>query len=303
MRSRQIVVGLFELATLPARTAIAEQRFRAAQFRTAEAVLRLAAEARREYYRAIAANQQVAFMQQALGTAETASELAKQLGESGSLNKLEQAREHAFYQELGAQLARARIEQKVARERLIRQLGLWARDIDFRLPNSLPALPPRIASAQDIERRALERRVDLQALRHDLNAVAGQFGLTNATRFVSDIELAGLSSYERTTSVFSEGGETVVESERIKRRGLEIAFTIPIFDFGAVGVAMPRRPIWQQPTGSPSGPSTCAPRRARLTCATAATTTSRVTTKAASCRYRRRSRMRLCSSTAACSST
>lgn len=233
---RQIVIGLFELVTLPARAAIAQQQFRAAQFRTAEAVLRLAAETRREYYRALAANQQVAFMQQALGTAETASELAKQLGETGSLNKLEQAREHAFYQELGAQLARARIEQKVARERLIRQLGLWGRDIDFRLPNTLPPLPARIASAKDIERRALEKRVDLQALRNDLTGVASQFGLTNATRFVTDIELAGLSSYERSTSVFTEDGETVVESERIKRRGLEVEFTIPIFDFGAVGV-------------------------------------------------------------------
>src|SRR5918993_3518622 len=233
---RQILIGLFELATLPARAAVAEQRFRAAQFRTAEAVLRLAAETRREYYRTLAINQQVGFMQQALATAETASELAKQLGESGALNKLEQAREHAFYQELGAQLARARIEQKIQRERLIRQLGAWGRDVDFRLPNSLPPLPARIATAKDIERRALESRVDLQALRHDLNAVAGQYGLTSATRYVTDIELAGLSSYERSTSVFSEDGETVVESERIKRRGLEIEFTIPIFDFGAVGV-------------------------------------------------------------------
>lgn len=234
---RQILIGLFELATLPARTAIAEQRFRAAQFRTAEAVLRLAAETRREYYRAIAANQQVTFMQQALGTAETASELAKQLGESGALNKLEQAREHAFYQELGAQLARARIEQKVARERLTRQLGLWGRDIDFRLPSSLPPVPARIASAQDIERRALERRVDLQALRHDLNATAGQLGLTNATRLVSDIELAGTSNYERLKSFTpGEDGGIEVERETLKRRGFEVEFTIPIFDFGAVGV-------------------------------------------------------------------
>lgn len=233
---RQILIGLFELATLPARTAIAEQRFRAAQFRTAEAVLRLAGETRREYYRAIAANQQVAFLQQALGTAETASELAKQLGESGALNKLEQAREHAFYQELGAQLARARIEQKVARERLIRQLGLWGRDIDFRLPNSLPPLPGRIASAKDVERRALEQRVDIQALRHDLNAVAGQYGLTNATRFVTDIELAGLSSYERTTSLLVDQGGVEVERDAVKRKGLEVEFTIPLFDFGAVGV-------------------------------------------------------------------
>jgi outer membrane protein TolC len=233
---RQILIGLFELATLPARAAIAEQRFRSAQFRTAEAVLRLAAETRREYYRAIAANQQVAFMQQALGTAATASELAKQLGESGALNKLEQAREHAFYQELGAQLARARIEQKVARERLIRQLGLWGRDIDFRLPSSLPPLPARIASARDIERHALERRVDLVAMRHDLSAVAGQFGLTNATRFVTDIELAGISSYERAKSVTIDHGEIELEREVVKRRGLEVEFTIPIFDFGGTAV-------------------------------------------------------------------
>src|SRR5215207_1458154 len=130
---RQILIGLFELATLPQRAVIAEQRFRAAQFRTAEAVLRLAAETRRQYYRTVAANQQVNFLQQALATAESASELAKQLGETGALNKLEQAREHAFYTELGALLARARIQQKIERERLVRQLGLWGRDIDFRL--------------------------------------------------------------------------------------------------------------------------------------------------------------------------
>ena len=183
---RQILIGLFDLATLPQRAAIAEQRFRAAQFRTAEAVLRLAAEARRQYYRTVAANQQVGFLQQALATAESASELAKQLGETGALNKLEQAREHAFYTELGAQLARARIQQKIERERLVRQLGLWGRDIDFRLPGTLPPLPGRLTGAQEIEQQALQRRVDLEALRYDLHGVALQYGLSQATRFVTD---------------------------------------------------------------------------------------------------------------------
>ncbi|GGH15169.1 copper tolerance protein [Alsobacter metallidurans] len=233
---RQILVGLFELATLPARAAIAEQRFRAAQFRTAEAVLRLAAETRRQYYRTVAANQRVAFMQQALGTAAAASELAKQLGETGAMNKLEQAREHAFYQELGAQLARARIDQQVERERLIRQLGLWGRDIDFRLPASLPALPSAVPSARDVERRALEKRVDLQALRHDLDATAGQYGLAGATRFVSDVELAGLSNYERSKSVVEGPDGPQLERDKIRRRGLEVEFQIPIYDFGATGV-------------------------------------------------------------------
>lgn len=231
---RQILVGLFELVTLPGRAAIAEQRFRSAQFRTAESVLRLASETRRQYYRTIAANQQVAFLEEALATAEATSQLAQQLGESGALNKLEQAREHAFYAELGAQLARARIEQKVARERLTRQLGLWGREIDFRLPNALPPLPGGLASAKDIERRALETRVDLQALRADLNAVAGQHGLTGATRLISDIELAGLSKYDRKKSIDAADGK--VEREKLNRRGMEIAFQIPIYDFGEAGV-------------------------------------------------------------------
>jgi outer membrane protein TolC len=234
---RQIILGLFELATLPQRTAVAERRFRAAQFRTAEAVLRLAAETRRQYYRTIAANQQVGFLQEALGAAESASELARRLGESGALNKLQQAREHAFYVELGAQLARARIQQKVERERLIRQLGLWGRDIDFRLPGALQPLPSSLMTAQDIERRALERRVDLEVARLDLEAQARQFGLSQASRFVSDVELAGISSYEsKKTVTVDEHGETDIEKEKVRRRGVEIEFQIPIYDFGATGV-------------------------------------------------------------------
>jgi outer membrane protein TolC len=261
---RQIIIGLFELATLPARSAIAERRFRSAQFRNAEAVLRLGLETRRQYYRTVAANQQVAFLEQALASAESASELARQLGESGALNKLEQAREHAFYVETGAQLARARIEQRAARERLIRQLGLFGRDIDFRLPSNLPALPARLETGREIERRALEQRVDLKALRTELDATAGQFGLTSVTRLVNDFELALGNTYEREINVTpreEEGGEEAerepgkrrgrserrtvaprenggleVERDTVKRRGFEIEFPIPIYDFGTASV-------------------------------------------------------------------
>ncbi|MBJ6126874.1 TolC family protein [Microvirga splendida] len=105
------------------------------------------------------------------------------------------------------------------------------------LKNSDNGQPARIASAKDIERQALEKRVDLQALRNDLTGVASEFGLTSATRFVTDIELAGISSYERAKSfTTNEEGETEVEREVVKRRGLEIEFQIPIFDFGGTAV-------------------------------------------------------------------
>ena len=53
---RQVVGSLFALATLPARADIARDRFQNAQLRAAEAVLKLAADTRKQYYRSVAAN-------------------------------------------------------------------------------------------------------------------------------------------------------------------------------------------------------------------------------------------------------
>jgi outer membrane protein TolC len=217
---RRLIVSIISLATLPLRTEIARDRFRAAQFRATEATLRLAAETRRQYYRAVAANQQVGFLVQAKASTGALSELALRLGESGALNKLDQAREHALNAETEAQLARARLQQRIERERLIRQMGLWGADIEFKLPASLPALPPRTRTTREVETEALSRRVDLQVAKLELEALAKSLGLTQATRFTNDLELAGISSYERT------------ETDRTNKSGVEVGFEIPIFDFG-----------------------------------------------------------------------
>lgn len=223
--SYQAVVSLLELATLPARQEIAGRNWRAAQFRAAEQVLTLAAEARRQYYRSLAAGNSVAFLERALATADAASTLAKQLGETGALNKLEQAREHAFYGEIGAQLAKARIQQRVEREALVRRLGLWGPDLDFRLPGSLPALPRRLQAGGALEASALQKRVDLKVARLELEALAAQYHLGDATRFVSAFEFGLESNPERTTT--AEAG-----TDTVKRRGFSAEFTIPIYDFG-----------------------------------------------------------------------
>src|ERR1700731_221504 len=94
---RRIVGNILALATLPVRSEIAGERFRQAQLRAAEATLRAAAETRRTYYRSVAAVETAGFLDQAVATAQTAAELAKRLGESGAMNKLDQAREQVFH--------------------------------------------------------------------------------------------------------------------------------------------------------------------------------------------------------------
>lgn len=221
---RQVTQNILALLTLPRRRQIAEDGFKVAQLKAVEATLQTAAEARRTYYRAVAAAQTVRFLEQSRASADASSELAKKLGETGAMPKLEQAREHAFYAEVSGQLAVARLRQRSEREKLNRVLGLWGSTLAYRLPQKLPALPARPRTAPEIETEAVASRIDLQIARMNLVALAKDYGLTRATRFVDVLEASGVDRNE------------IKPGERTPRSGYELSFQIPIYDFGEVKV-------------------------------------------------------------------
>jgi outer membrane protein TolC len=220
---RRIVGDILALATLPVRADMASDRFHQAQLRAAEETLRVAAEARRNYYRAVASRQLATFLMKASSAAETAAKLARQLGETGALNKLDQAREQSFYVEIATQLIAARQRVASEREALIRSLGLWGNEIEFKLPQMLPAVPKRPMSLPAVEVDAVRRRVDLQIARIEVDTLAKSFGLTNATRFINLLDVAGVSRTQR-----EAGGA------RGTGGGVEIEFQVPVFDLGEV---------------------------------------------------------------------
>lgn len=222
---RQVVGDILALATLPFRSEIARQRFQQAQLRAAEDTLRLAAEVRRAYYRAVAANEMVGLLTDAKTTAESTAQLASKLGETGSLNKLDQAREQVFYAETTADLATARQDATSSRERLIRLLGLWNGDLGFQTPKQLPVLPKRPQSLPSIEADAVTHRIDLQIARIELDTLAKSLNLTEATRFVTLLDVAGISRKTQDP-----------EGAPFRERGFDIQFQIPIFDGGEVRV-------------------------------------------------------------------
>jgi outer membrane protein TolC len=218
---RRIVANILALATLPIRADIAADRFHQAQFRAADETLRLGAQARRNYYAAVAARQTVTFLAQANSAAETAAKLAEELSRTGAMNKLDLAREQSFNVELTAQLTAARQQAAAAREALVRSLGLADGDLAFRLPEALPALPRRLRNLPAIEAEAVRRRVDLQIARIEVDTLAKFYGLTDATRFINLLDVAGISRTQR-----DPGGPQGTGG------GVEVAFQVPIFDFG-----------------------------------------------------------------------
>ncbi|MCP1968948.1 outer membrane protein TolC [Bradyrhizobium elkanii] len=167
----------------------------------------------------------VALLTDAKATAESTAQLARKLGETGGMNKLDQAREQVFYAEITADLASARQNAASSRERLARLLGLWDGDLGFRIPDRLPPLPKQPLQQPSIEIAAVGHRVDLQIARMEIVALAKALDLTEATRFVTLLDVAGIDkrTHDPEAPPFSE-------------RGFDVQFQIPVFDGGEVRV-------------------------------------------------------------------
>jgi hypothetical protein len=157
-----VAANILALATYDKNIKLADTRFRQAQLNAAIATISLGAETRRAWIDAVAAWENVAYLNQAKAAADAASELAKKIGEAGSMPKADQAREHVFYAELTGETAKARLEAKLAKEELVRLMGLSGSDIDFQIPNRLPSLPKALIKRDDIEAESIHKRMDLQ---------------------------------------------------------------------------------------------------------------------------------------------
>jgi len=219
-----IANNILALTTSERRSRIAETRFRQAQLRAAEETLRVATETRLAWIEAVAAFEAASVVRDAESTANAQSDLARELGETGFLNRAAQARDQALFAELAGQRARARLDAQIAKERLTRLMGLWGTETEYYVPDALPALPGRAGAPRDAEAQALARRVDLILARLELQAVAQEHGLVNATRSVTDLELIAGFELERE--------DTGAGIERETTPQVEVEFAIPIFDSG-----------------------------------------------------------------------
>jgi len=221
----RLIQDILSLATLPQRTKIAAEHFEHAKHGAVQTTLALAGDVRRAWVRTIAAERQIRFLEEARHTADESARLMAKLGEAGGGDQLEQAEISAFYAELSVRLGQARLAARRQREALTRLLGLWGGDVNFKLPDDLPPLPGEPDATADIEAQAINRRVDLVMARHDVVALAQSLKLTQATRYVSMLQLAGLVNNENANPL-------TTSNTSITRGGGALEVEIPIFDTG-----------------------------------------------------------------------
>ncbi|MBY0237483.1 MAG: TolC family protein, partial [Burkholderiaceae bacterium] len=219
---RSFSFDLAHLIALPLTRQMENRRFAGVQRSVSMEMLSLAAESRKAYYAAVAAEQTARYMRDVRGTADAGAELAKRLAQAGNWTKLQQAREHGFFSEAVLNAARAEATRISTRERLTRLLGLWGQQTRFSLPDRLPDLPQEPQDRPDVEQTAIAQRLDVQAAKLQVEATAKSLGLSRVTRFVNALELG----YVRNSS-----------NEAPRQTGYEISFEIPLFDWGDARMA------------------------------------------------------------------
>jgi len=219
---RMLGVGLLDILTLPRRHQIAQSRLEQGQLQLTSDVVDKVTQVRQAWVNAVGAQQSLSYAKQVSDSAEASAELARRMLEVGNFNKLQRARQQAFYADASAQWANASHTATAARESLIRLLGLAdTQATQLTLPERLPDLPNAPRAADEVSAAASRGRLDIKTVQAAVNATATAQGLSVLTSF-TDIELSVI----RNTSKDRADGQRALSS------GIEVALTLPVFDWG-----------------------------------------------------------------------
>jgi outer membrane protein TolC len=214
--SRMLSFGVLELLTLAQRQRLAAEARRAAQLQLAAAVVDEVTQIRQAWVNAVASAQSAAYAERILQSAQASAELAKRMEVAGNFNRIARARQQAYEAEAVTSHALARQAASVAREQLIRKLGLDAVQAEaMQLPQRLPDLPAAAFEASRVGEVASASRLDVQLAEAQLRSAMRVEGLGEWTSR-TDIELGVRRE--------AEGGA----------RGLEVELRLPVFDWGGL---------------------------------------------------------------------
>jgi outer membrane protein TolC len=216
--TRTLAVSLYDLILLPTRLEIGTLRQQQTALELANDVVKGAVASRQAWVQAVAAEQALGYARQVKASADASAELARRMHAVGNFSKLQRAREQAFAAEAVAQLARADQRARVARERLVRNLGLNdAQALRLVLPERLPELPVEPRDERSVMQGAIDQRLDVRIARANLAATAREQGLTRVTGAVDSFKIARVHK--------SDTG-------RDAQRGYELEVPLPVFDIG-----------------------------------------------------------------------
>lgn len=185
---------------LPLRNGVARSELEAAKAAVAGAILDVAFETRRAFYEYQASVQVLELRRTILEATHASYETALAIHDAGNATDLTLANERALYEESRILHTQAQMMSVTARERLQALLG-FPRAEELTLEPRLADPPAEELATDTLEKRAIERSLDLGAVRGRLEAAAKRANLSRVQGLLPDLRVGAEAEREEEWAV------------------------------------------------------------------------------------------------------
>jgi cobalt-zinc-cadmium efflux system outer membrane protein len=226
-----VVDDFVHILTLPMRKRLAEAELEWTKLMVTGAVMDLAGEVRVALLGYQADRQTLAMRHTQLDAAEASYEMAGRLREAGNVTVLDVSVKRSLYEQAKIDASSAEAAVQEDRERLNALMGLWGGQTQWDVDGDLPEVPEDTMDLADLEKRAVERSLDLAMAWRELEVAARQLGIRDVTSVLPQAE-AGVHAEG------THGGPW--------EAGPELSLPLPIFDQGGPARAAARAALRRQ---------------------------------------------------------
>ncbi len=198
----------------PMRKSVAESEFETAKLRVTAAVMDLAGQTRRAFYRVQSEQQMLEMFQQVVLATQAGHEFAKELYEAGNIPELDLLLQRTLHEGAKLALTAAEVTLAESREQLNRLMSVWGQETAWTVEARLPDISTDPMNLDNVEQIAIEKSIDLAIARGEIVSIGKQLGVAKATSLVPHLDIGG--ELEQEAGAWSAGPV--------------IGFEIPLFD-------------------------------------------------------------------------
>jgi cobalt-zinc-cadmium efflux system outer membrane protein len=184
-----VTESFLDLLLIPAKKKIAASRFDEAKYWVGSEVIDLTTQLKRTYFSVVGAEHALALRQMIAEAEQAAFELVARQREAGNVNDLTFASQRALSEQTHLDVARAEADLATVHEQLTRLMGLWGPDVAWHSVDRLPDVPAVEPSLEHLESRAVAERLDLAALRQQVQTLNYALNVARTSRWTGVLDI------------------------------------------------------------------------------------------------------------------
>ncbi|MBP9855612.1 MAG: TolC family protein [Candidatus Omnitrophica bacterium] len=205
----EIKQDVFDLLLWPLRKKIAGTRFQASQYEAAHQMTDFIKDVRLSYLEWLTAMHKQTLADDYFKAQEASLEIARRQKEAGNINTLKMTEAQAMFQKAKIESLKTKQETQTRTERLRTMLGLKPDQFFMEETVQIPDLPKENLVVTELEKKALDRRLDLLVKRQEIKTLEQSQNLSGLG-FFPDVEV-GYNQESETSGIKLKG--VVVEGE------------------------------------------------------------------------------------------